>query len=75
MLKAVDLECPACKKVIVDYIMRNENDVPECSECKILMNRLYTRTVYKQKHKDREYPMHNLGAGERARFGNKPNFD
>jgi hypothetical protein len=73
MLKAVDFKC-VCGEIIEDYIMRNEEDIPTCS-CGKKMIRLFTRPVYKQKHKDHPYPTHNLGAGERARFGNKPNFD
>jgi NAD-dependent SIR2 family protein deacetylase len=72
MLKAVDFYCDSCGETIEDYIMRNEEDIPSCKICDTKMTRLYTRIVYKQKHKERPYPTHNLGAGERASFGNKP---
>jgi putative FmdB family regulatory protein len=74
MLKAVDFHCEKCGKIIEDYIMRNEDDIPTC-DCGTKMTRLFTRPVYSFKHKEKPYPTHNLGAGERARFGNKPNFD
>ena len=76
MLKAVDFKCPECKNILEDYIMRNDEDIPICEECNIPMIRIFTKPKIKEsRHKDHPYPTHNLGAGEKARFGNKPNFD
>jgi len=72
MLKAVDFTCQVCGIIIVDYIMRNDEDIPLC--CKTKMLRLFTRPVYKPKHKEHQYPTNNIGSGDKARFGNKPNF-
>lgn len=75
MLKAVDFECLECNTIVEDYIARNDEDIPICEKCNIPMIRLFTKPIFKKiRHKDHPYPTHNLGTGEKARFGNKPNF-
>ena len=66
-----DFICDECNIQENDLLVK-QDDEPKCQKCGKPLKRLFTSVKYTQKRKDRPYPTHNFGAGERASFGNKP---